>query len=92
MALRCRIVVRSASGESDVAIGKQLSVNRKTVALWRNRFLEQELDGLWEIAPGRGRKPTFGFDKVSAIVDATLEQARRPNALEWPRKWPRVKA
>ena len=72
VALRCRIVALCASGESDVAIGKQLSVNRKAVALWRNRFLEQGLDGLWEIAPGRGRKPTFGFDKVSAIVDATL--------------------
>ena len=70
--MRCRIVALCASGESDVAIGKQMSVNRKTVALWRNRFLEQGLDGLWEIAPGRGRKPTFGFDKVSAIVDATL--------------------
>ena len=70
--MRCRIVALCASGESDVAIGKQLSVNRKTVALWRNRFLEQGLEGLWEIAPGRGRKPTFGFDKVSAIVDATL--------------------
>jgi len=50
-----------------------LSVNRKTVILWRNRFAEQRLDGLWEIAPGRGRKPVYDGDKVAAVVKATLE-------------------
>jgi transposase len=55
VALRCRIV--SAAGESDVAIAQQLSVNRNTVILWRKRFGDEGLDGLWDIAPGRGRKP-----------------------------------
>jgi DDE superfamily endonuclease/Homeodomain-like domain len=73
VALRCRIVLAAAAGESDVAIASQLSVNRKTVILWRTRFAQQSLDGLWEIAPGRGRKPTYGIDKIAAIVDATLE-------------------
>jgi hypothetical protein len=31
------------------------------------------LDGLWEIAPGRGRKPSYDIDKIAAIVDATLQ-------------------
>jgi transposase len=73
VALHCRIVLAAAAGESDVAIAKQLSVNRKTVILWRTRFAQQRLDGLWEIAPGRGRKPAYGIDKVAAIVDATLQ-------------------
>ena len=73
VALRCRIVLAAAAGESDVAIAEQFSVNRKTVILWRTRFAQQRLDGLWEIAPGRGRKPTFGIDKIAAIVDATLQ-------------------
>ena len=73
VALRCRIVLAAAAGESDVAIAKQLSVNRKTVILWRTRFAQQRLDGLWEIAPGRGRKPAYGIDKIAAIVDATLQ-------------------
>ncbi len=33
VALRCRIVLAAASGESDVAIAKRLSVNRNTVIL-----------------------------------------------------------
>jgi len=73
VALRCRIVLATADGQSDMAIAQQLSVNRKTVILWRQRFSEQRLDGLWEIAPGRGRKPSYNIDKIAAIVDATVQ-------------------
>ena len=73
VALRCRIVLAAAEGQSDLAIAEELSVNRKTVMLWRMRFSEQRLDGLWEIAAGRGRKPTYDLDKIASIVDATLQ-------------------
>ena len=73
VALRCRVVLAAAEGESDLAIARQLSINRKTVLLWRQRFAEQRLDGLWEIAAGRGRKATYGVVKVAAIVEATLQ-------------------
>ena len=73
VALRCRIVLAAASGESDVAIAKLLSVNRNTVVLWRKRFAAEGLDGLWDIAPGRGRKPTYQIDKLAAILDATVQ-------------------
>jgi transposase len=73
VALRCRIVSAAAAGVSDVAIAQQLSVNRNTVILWRQRFADQGLDALWEIAPGRGRKPLYSIDKVAAIVEATLQ-------------------
>jgi transposase len=54
VALRCRIVLGVAEGEAEAAIARRLSVNRNTVILWRKRFVEQGLDGLWEIAAGRG--------------------------------------
>jgi transposase len=73
VALRCRIVVAAAAGSSDVAIAKQLSVNRHTVKLWRKRFAEEGLDGLWDIAPGRGRKPLYEIGKIAAVVEATLQ-------------------
>jgi hypothetical protein len=40
--------------------------------LWAVRVI-LGLDGLWDIAPGRGRKPVFQIDKIAAIVDATLQ-------------------
>jgi transposase len=73
VALRCRIVMSAAAGQSDVAIAEQLSVNRHTVILWRKRFCEEGLDGLWDVAPGRGRKPLYDADKVASIIDATLQ-------------------
>src|ERR1039458_1868387 len=73
VALRCRIVLAAAADESDVTIANRLSVNRNTVILWRKRFTTEGLDGLWDIAPGRGRKPIYEIDKIAAIVDATLQ-------------------
>ena len=73
VALRCRIVMAAAAGESNSAIARRLFINRNTVILWRKRFGEEGLDGLWDIAAGRGRKPRYEIDKIAAIVDATLQ-------------------
>lgn len=72
VSLRSRIVLAAAAGQSDSAIARDLAVNRNTVILWRGRFQQDGLAGLWEVAPGRGRKPTYGPEKIQAIVDATL--------------------
>ena len=65
-------MLAAAEGQSGNAIAQQLEVNRKTVMLWRTRFTQEGLDSLWEVAPRRGRKPTYGPEKIQAIVDATL--------------------
>src|ERR1700729_2589672 len=82
VALRCRIIIGASEGESDSAISRRLSVNRNTVILWRKRFAEAGLDGLWEVAPGRGRKPIYEMDKIAAVVDATL-QTRPAGMTHW---------
>src|SRR3954454_18570502 len=73
IALRCRIVLAAARGESEGSIAFELEINRKTVHLWRERFLQGGLRALWEIAPGRGRKATYGPERVRAVLDATLQ-------------------
>ncbi len=73
VALRCRIVLAAAQGHSESAIARQWGTNRKTVTLWRTRFAEHGLESLWQIAPGRGRKPTYGPEKIKALVEATLQ-------------------
>jgi Homeodomain-like domain len=72
VALRGRIVLAAAAGESHVALAERLSVNRNTVILWRKRVRDEGLDCLWDIAPGRGRKPRYQRDKSTALVEATL--------------------
>jgi len=54
-----RILLMAAEGKQDLEIADELDVNRHTSALWRKRFQTQGLDGVWEIQPGRGRKPAY---------------------------------
>ena len=70
-------VLTAAEGQSDNAIAQRLQVNRKTVTLWRARFAQDGLDSLWEVAPGRGRKPTYGPEKIRSICAAPYVDERR---------------
>jgi transcriptional regulator with XRE-family HTH domain len=72
VALRCRIVLAAAVGETNLEIAAESGVDVKTVALWRGRFGQTGPEGLWEIASGRGRKATYSLRKIKAIVQATL--------------------
>jgi transposase/transcriptional regulator with XRE-family HTH domain len=72
VALRCRIVLAAAAGETNLQVGAACQIDVKTVALWRGRFIQSGPQGLWEIASGRGRKPTYSARKIKAIVQATL--------------------
>jgi transposase len=71
--LRSRILLLAGQGKQDLEIASALEVNRHTPALWRRRFNEQGLEGLWEVKPGRGRKPSYGKKKLAGIVEATLQ-------------------
>lgn len=73
VALRGRIVLAAGCGQSEAAIAVQMNINRKTVRLWCERFVAQGLPGLWEVAPGRGRKATYGSEQIQTLIDATLQ-------------------
>jgi transposase len=73
VALRCRIIMAANGGKSEAAIAAELDINRKTVRLWKDRFAAEGLPGLWEIAVGRGRKPTYSAEQIKAMIDATLQ-------------------
>src|SRR6059036_2192578 len=79
---RCQIVLAAAEGHQDKLIADDLDINFKTVALWRKRFITEGPDCLWEVAEGRGRKPTLTSEVVESIVDATL-QTKPAGATHW---------
>jgi transposase len=79
---RCRIILAAADGRADKDIAEDLEINFKTVALWRSRFRNEGSDCLWEVASGRGRKPTHSEEKVAAIIKSTLE-SRPTDATHW---------
>src|SRR4051812_46786746 len=53
-AQRARLVLLAADGLPNHRIAQQAGVSRPTVALWRSRYAEQGLAGLWDRdRPGR---------------------------------------
>lgn len=79
---RCRIILAAAQGRQDKEIAEELQINFKTVALWRGRFCKEGNDCLWEVASGRGRKPSISVNKVKKIIRTTL-QSRPTGATHW---------
>ena len=81
LAMRSRIVLAAAEGESNTQIAQRLGVHRNTVSTWRRRFVEYRLDGLLdEPRPGQPRKITDA--KVEEVITKTLESAPR-DATHW---------
>ena len=73
VALRCRIILAAVAGRGNVGIAEELGVSRPTVQLWRRRVEKQGIGQVWQIAPGRGRKPQFDQARRARIIKATLQ-------------------
>lgn len=82
VALRCRIILCCAAGKTEVEAASENQVNRNTVRLWRERFNTQGLQALWEIAPGRGRKPVYDSTRIKEVIAATL-QTKPKGSTQW---------
>src|SRR5437868_12500483 len=82
VALRCQIVLAVAAGKTEMEIAAGSKVNRKTVRLWRERFRSGGPQALWEIAPGRGRKPSYDATRIKTVIDTTL-QTKPKGSTHW---------
>jgi transposase len=81
LALRARVILRSAKGMSNTAVAKELGVIPHTVGKWRRRFLERRLDGLLDM-PRPGAPRRIGDKDVERVVRKTLEEIPQ-NATHW---------
>lgn len=68
---RARLVLLAAEGLANTEIAARLGVSTELVRRWRNRFAADRLDGLTD-QPGRGRKRSYGPEKVGQIIHQTL--------------------
>jgi transposase len=82
VALRCRLVLAAAGGQQELDIASKYGVNRKTVALWRRRVLEEGIQTVFKTNPGRGRKPQYDLTKRDEIITATL-QTKPKGMTDW---------
>lgn len=72
VALRAKLILASADGTADVEVAEKLRVNHKTVGIWRRRFAQHRLDGLYD-EPRVGAPRTISDEAVEKIVIQTLE-------------------
>jgi transposase len=74
LALRCRIVLRAAAGETNKSIAAALGCAEATASKWRRRFAERRLDGLAD-EPRPGPPRTVSDGAVEEVTVKTLESA-----------------
>jgi len=81
LAFRAKLILASAAGGTDAAVGAQFRTKAHTVGFWRKRLLASRLDGLLdEPRPGAPRQITD--EKVEEVVVATLETTPK-GATHW---------
>jgi transposase len=74
-------VLRCAQGLSNRLIAQALDINEHTVGKWRDRFIQDGVDGLLD-APRSGAPRTLTDERVAHIVKTTLESAPK-DATHW---------
>ena len=81
LALRARIVLACASGQTNNAVAARQRVTKQTVSKWRARFVAHRLDGLLD-APRPGAPRTIDDARVDAVIAKTLE-SKPQGATHW---------
>jgi transposase len=81
LALRCRIVLAAAEGESSTQIAVRLGCGTDTVGKWRGRFARRGVDGLHD-EPRPGKPRSISDEDVERVIVKTLEEQPR-GATHW---------
>ena len=81
LALRARIVLRCAAGETHTAIAADLHVTKQTVGKWRHRFMATRVPGLLD-EPRPGAPRTISDAAIERVLTTTLESTPR-DATHW---------
>ncbi len=71
LVLRAKIVLAAAEGKHSTRIAQDFGLSRHTVGLWRARFVERGIEGLYdEYRSGRPR--SIEDEQISQLVKKTL--------------------
>jgi transposase len=75
-------LLMAADGVANMRIAERLGVSRSTVLGWRAQFIDDGIDGVGRVRPGRGRKPTIPQAKIDEVVRDT-QHTTPADATHW---------
>ena len=78
---RSRIILALDEGLSVTAVASREGIGRRTVTLWKARFLAEGPEALLRDRPGRGRPKGRRADAVASILEATATPP--PGVTRW---------
>ena len=78
---RAKIILMAADGINNTTIAEKLSLSNPTVGIWRKRFLDQGIMGLYE-EPKPGTPRTVSDETLATLIQETLNSAP-PNGTHW---------
>jgi putative transposase len=79
---RAKIVLACAEGTPNSEVAERLGVHKATVGLWRRRFGERRIAGLYdELRPGRPR--TIDDEQMAQLIYTTLHKRPSHGATHW---------
>lgn len=76
MAVRARIILLKADGESIDTIADKVDLNRNSVMLCLKKYKEGGIENAIYDAPGRGRNPEITDDEKSWIIDTACRKPK----------------
>jgi transposase len=71
---RAGIILLAAEGKQDREITSVFGVSRRTVSLWRHRFVEKRIPGILKDAPRPGRGHRISPEVVAEIIRKTTQE------------------
>jgi putative transposase len=72
LATRARIVLLAADGESNTSIAERLALSLPTVGIWRKRYLQQRIQGLYD-EPRPGGPRSISDEQIATLLRKTLK-------------------
>src|SRR5215471_15436252 len=77
-----RGLLLAADGVANSVIAERVGVSRSTVLGWRAQFVEDGVEGVGRVRPGRGAKPSIPAETIERIVQDT-QHTTPPDATHW---------
>jgi transposase len=82
LVLRARVILAASTGAMNQTIAAEVGTSKKTVSLWRSRFVQQRLAGIQKDAPRPGRTPSIPAKTLKAILHKTTQE-KPADATHW---------